>query len=308
MNKHKPLYEPNGKVRIYDADVYVSGKKHFTADEKINNRCAELHFDAWIDDISKSEKDVFFFISFFFYGSRRRKGFSLREVFSRRITLLPNEDGTYPQKEEYDYQATLDLLCYVEPKQKGPDKDEPFVIKTVFTQSDILGLSSHKDTFDRLFARVLTHELEKAFKCWHDDEKNGFLGVKEMSSAEAEEYLPTVFTYTTFSFPELSKEGYKEMLEGSKRVFLCEVSPEGYAYDVFKRMRYAVDSLGYDSKDVFYYAELGEKNESVLVPDCSTLMNNMDRHFNVVKHIWGTDPNGVTKYTKAFVGLIIRDS
>ena len=308
MSNNNPLYEPNGRVRLAEGDVYVSGKKHFKADEKINNRSAELQFDAWIDDISKSEKEVFLYISFSFYGSRRREAFWLRDVFSRRINLCPTVDGSYPQKEKYDCQATLELLCSREPAKEGQYKDEPFVIGTVFTQLDLNGLASHKDTFDRLLTRVLTHDLENAFKRWHDDEKNGFLSVKEMSPAEAVEYLPTVFTYTTITFPDLSKEGYKEMLEGSKRVCLCEVSPEGYAYDVFKRMRYAVDSLGYDSKDVFYYAELGEKNESVLVPDGSTLMNNMERHFNVVKHIWGTDPNGVTKYTKAFVGLIIRDS
>ncbi len=62
MNKHKPLYEPNGKVRLAEGDVNVSGKKHFKADEKINNRSAELQFDAWIDDISKSEKEVFLYI------------------------------------------------------------------------------------------------------------------------------------------------------------------------------------------------------------------------------------------------------
>lgn len=308
MSKQKPLYESVGKVRLAEGDVYVSGKKHFTVDERINNRRAELHFDAWIDDISKSEKEVFLYISFSFDGSRRREAFWLRDVFSRRINICPNVDGSFPQKEEYDCQATLELLCRIEPGQRGSYKDEPFVIDTVFTQLDLYGLTSHKDTFDRLLTRVLTHDLEKAYKCWHDDEKNGFLGVKELSPAEAEEYLLTVFAYTTFTFPELSNEGYTEMLEGSKRIYLCEVSPKGYAYDVFKRMRYAVDSLGFDSKDVFYYAELGEKSESVLIPDGSTLMNNMDRHFNVVKHIWGTDPNGETKYTKAYVGLIIRNS
>lgn len=66
MYNNNPLYESKGKVRLADADVYVSEKKHFTADEKINNRCAELHFDAWIDDISKSEKDVFFSSHSFF--------------------------------------------------------------------------------------------------------------------------------------------------------------------------------------------------------------------------------------------------
>lgn len=308
MSNNNPLYEPNGRVRLAEGDVYVSGNKHFTADEKINNRSAELQFDAWIDDISKSEKEVFLYISFSFYGSRRREAFWIRDVFSRRINLCQTVDGSYPQKEKYDCQASLELLCSIEPAKEGQYKDEPFVIGTVFTQLDLNGLSSHKDTFDRLLTKVLTHEFEKAFKCWHDDEKNGFLGVKEMSSAEAEEYLPTVFTYTTFSFPELSKDGYNDMLDGSKRVYLCEVSPEGYAYDVFKRMRHAVDSLGYDSKDVFYYAELDGENESVLIPDCSTLVNNMERHFNVVKHIWGTDPQGVTKYTRAFVGLIVRDS
>lgn len=306
MSKQKPLYESVGKVRLAEGDVYVSGKKHFTVDERINNRRAELHFDAWIDDISKSEKEVFLYISFSFDGSRRREAFWLRDVFSRRINICPNVDGSFPQKEEYDCQATLELLCRIEPGQRGPYKDEPFVIDTVFTQLDLYGLTSHKDTFDRLLTRVLTHDLEKAYKCWHDDEKNGFLDMKEMTTEEAIEYLPTVFTFA--SFPELSKKDYEEMFDRAERVCLCEVSPEGNAYDVFKRMRYAVDSLGYDSKDVFYYAEVGEKNEGFLAPDGSTIMNDMEHHFNVIKHIWGANPDGETRYTKAFVGLIIRDS
>ena len=86
------------------------------------------------------------------------------------------------------------------------------------------------------------------------------------------------------------------------------MSPEGFAEEVFRRMRYAIDSLGYDSKDVFYYAEVGEKSEGFLTPDGSTIMNDMERHFNVVKHIWGADPNGETRYTKVYVGLIVRDA
>lgn len=277
-------------MHLAEYSVSVTGKKHFKADDKINNRNAELHFDAWIDDFSKSEKDVFLHISFSFYGSRRRESFWIRDVFSRRITLIADADGNYPKKEDYDFQTTLEML--------------PIAFDVVNEQLDENNLASHKDAFDRQMTEVLTCELASAFKCWHEDEKNGFLGVKEMSAEEAIEYLPTVFTYA--SLPELTKDDYREMLEVGQKVFLCEVSPEGHAEDVFRRMRYAVDSLAYDSKDVFYYAEVGEKSDGFLTPDCSSIMNDMERHFNVVKHIWGADPNGETRYTKAYVGLIVR--
>lgn len=304
MSKQNAIFKSSSNARLAESDVFVTGKKRFKADERIKNRNAELLFDAWIDDISKSEKEVFIYISFSFNGSRRRESFWIRDVFSRRISLSPDAEWNYPQREVYDYQAALDLLCRINPDQEGPYKDEPFIIDTVFTQLDNHGLASHKNSFDRQMTEVLTYDLENAFKRWHDDEKNGFLGVKEMSAEEAVEYLPSVFTYA--SLPELTKKDYQEMFEGANRVLLCEVSPEGYAYAVFKRMRYAIDSLRYDSKDVFYYAEVGENCEGFLSPDGSDIMNNMERHFNVVKHIWGADPNGETRYTKAYVGLIIR--
>lgn len=306
MSKQTKLYSPIGQVRLAESDVLVTGKTHFKAGEKVNNRNAELHFDAWVDDISESEKEVFFFVSFSFSGSRRRESFWIRDVFSLRITLFPNAAGEYPQREEYDYRATLDLICRIEPGQEGPYNDEPFIIHTVFSQLDMHNLTSHKDTFDRQMTQVLTHDLENAFKLWHDDEKNGFLGMEEMTAEEAVEYLPKVFTNA--SIPKLTKKDYQEMLEGANRVLLCEVSPEGYGYSIFKRMRYAVDSLGHDSKDVIYYAEVGKKSDGYLTPDSADIVNNMERHFNVVKHIWGINPDGETRYTRAYVGLIIRDA
>lgn len=290
MSKHTTQYVPKGQVHLVDYYVYITGKKHFKVDEKINNRNARLHYYAEINDISKSEKDVLLYISFSFDGSRRRDSFCLSDTFSRRITLFPDADGNYPKKEDYDFQATLEML--------------PKAFDIVNEQLDNNKLTSHKDAFDRQMTDVLTYDLANAFKRWHEDEKNGFLGMEEMSAEEAIEYLPTVFTYV--SCPELTKDDYREILEDAHRVFLCEVSPEGYAEEIIRRMRYAIDSLGYDSKEVFYYAEVGKKSDGVLTPDCSSIMNDMERHFNVVKHIWGADPNGETRYTKAYVGLIVR--
>lgn len=301
MSKQTKLYRPIGQVRLAESDVFVTGKTHFKAGEKVNNRNAELHFDAWVDDISESEKEVFFFVSFSFSGSRRRESFWIRDVFSLRITLFPNAAGEYPQREEYDYRATLDLICRIEPGQEGPYNDEPFIIHTVFSQLDMHNLTSHKDTFDRQMTQVLTHDLENAFKLWHDDEKNGFLGMQEMLPGEAIAYLPTVITH---EFPKLSESDYKEMLKDAKKVILCEIFPTGNAYDIAKRMRYAIDSLEADSKDVFYYAEAGENCAEYLTPDGGDIVNFMDRHFNVIKHIWGSEPDGKTRYTKAYVGLI----
>lgn len=292
MNKQSGLYQSNSGVRIAETDVFVGQKMHFKTNEHINNRCGELNFDAWVDDISDVEKEVYLYISFSFSGSRRREAFWIRDVFSHRITLCPNEDSSFPKKEEYDFQVTLGML--------------PKAFEVVNAQLDSHGLVSHKDAFDRQMTQVLSYDLERAFKLWHEDEKNGFLGVDEMSAGEAIEYMPTIFANATF--PKLSMEDYQNMFKDAKRVFLCEVSPEGYAEDIIRRMRYAVDSLGHDSKDVFYYVEVGEKSEGFLTPDGSAILNDMERHYNVVKHIWGCNPDGVTRYNKVYVGVIVRKS
>lgn len=171
----------------------------------------------------------------------------------------------------------------------------PFVRRTIKRQLKQVGLDNHfscRIDFMQAYIRKL------------EDEKHFVLSVKEMTRTSAENYLPEVFAHTML---DLKKEDYAEMLSGAKKIVVCEVSPEGSAYEVYKRVKYVIDSLEDKSKDVIYYIEAGDMMKAGLFdPDVSVLMNHMDSRYHVIQCIWGANMEEAKRYNKAVAVQVVR--
>ena len=157
----------------------------------------------------------------------------------------------------------------------------PFVRRTIKRQLKQVGLDNHfscRIDFMQAYIRKL------------EDEKHFVLSVKEMTRTSAENYLPEVFAHTML---DLKKEDYAEMLSGAKKIVVCEVSPEGSAYEVYKRMKYVI--------------EAGDMMKAGLFdPDVSVLMNHMDSRYHVIQCIWGANMEEAKRYTKAVAVQVVR--
>ena len=90
------------------------------------------------------------------------------------------------------------------------------------------------------------------------------------------------------------------------------ISPKGSSFDISERMIAAIDSLGLDSKDVFFAVEL--ENKVCFIPDYGVISQGMDDRFNVIAEIVGHDDieydeNDYTQflsYTNVIVGIVVQ--
>ncbi len=281
--KDKDLHYISKRIYLSETDIEVNSLGNYVDDES-NDGLPHIRFEYCVDDISRYKKAVILKMHYEFLGTPEKRAFFLYNVFVNEIAISrKKEDLEKDYRWEYEVCATSEML--------------PFVRRTIKKQLKEAGLDDHfscRIDFMQAYVRKL------------QDEKHYVLGIKEMTRSSAMHYLPEVFEN---SMPDLKKEDYSEMLEGAQKVVVCEVSADGTAYDVFKRMKYAIDSLDDMSKDVIYYIEAGNPVKAMVFnPDVSVLMNSMDERYNIVKCIWGENLEEAKRYTKAVVAVLIKNN
>ena len=211
-------------IYLGEADVEI-GKKGDFLDTDENDGKPHLWYDFWVEDISRYKKAVFLKIRYEFFGTPDQSSFYIYDVFVNEIAISRKKaDQENNYRWEYEVCATSEML--------------PLVRKTIKRQLKDAGLDNH------FSCRI---NFMQAYVTKLQDEEHYVLSVKEMTKSSAVNYLPSVFTHEVFG---LKKEDYEEMLADAKKVIICEVSPDGYALEIFKRMKYAIDSLEENSKDV----------------------------------------------------------
>jgi len=120
--------------------------------------------------------------------------------------------------------------------------------------------------------------------------------------SEVVNYLPGLFKPET---PWVEDNGFDDACSSAKSILICEISPNGSAMDVLKRMMLAVDVIGEGSKDVFYYVIAGNLLGAGLCnPDFSVITGTMRERFNVVKWVCQYDPQTPGRYLRVVVGII----
>lgn len=278
---NKDLHYTSKHIYLAEEDVEIHKQGEYIDDES-NDGKPYIVYDFWVEEISRYKKAVILIIQYDFLGTPEKGAFFIRDVFINEIAISrKKEDQDKDYRWEYEVCATHEML--------------PFVRRTIKRQLKQAGLDNHfscRIDFMQAYIRKL------------EDEKHFVLSVKEMTRTSAENYLPEVFSHTML---DLKKEDYAEMLRGAKKVVICEVSPEGSAYEVYKRMRYVIDSLEDKSKDVIYYIEAGDMTKAGLFnPDVSVLMNHMASRYNIIKWIWGANMEEAKRYTKAVAVVLIR--
>lgn len=278
----KGLHYVSKRIYLGEADVEI-GKKGDFLDSDENDRTPHLWYDFWVENVSKYKKAVILKIRYDFFGTPEQNPFFIYDVFVNEIAISRKKaDQEKHYRWEYEVCATSEML--------------PFVRKTVKRQLKEAGLDNH------FSCRI---DFMQAYVTKLQDEEHYVLSVKEMTKTSDVNYLPSIFTHEVFG---LKKEDYEEMLANAKKVIICEVSPDGYALEIFKRMKYAIDSLEEKSKDVFYYIEAGNTFKALVSnPDSSTLTRLMGNRYNVIKYIWGENMEEAKRYTKAVVGLLVHD-
>ena len=280
--KDKELHYISKRIYLGESDIEVHGPGEYV-DNESNDGLPHIGFEFWVDDISRYKKAVILRIWYEFLGTPEKGAFFLYNAFVNEIAISrKKEDQDKDYRWEYEVCATSEML--------------PFVRKTIKRQLKDAGLDNHfscRINFMQAYVRKL------------QDEKHYVLSVKDMTRSSAEHYLPEVFAHTML---DLKSDDYSQMLEGAQKVIVCEVSPEGTAYDVFKRMKYVIDTLESKSRDVIYYIEAGDPIKAMIFnPDLSVLMNHMNERYNVIKCIWGSNLEEAKRYTKAVVAVLIKE-
>ena len=276
------LHYTSKRIYLAEEDVEIHKQGEYVDDES-NDGKPYIVYDFWVEEISRYKKAVILIIQYDFLGTPEKGAFFIRDVFINEIAISrKKEDQDKDYRWEYEVCATHEML--------------PFVRRTIKRQLKQAGLDNHfRCRID--FMQAYIRKLE--------DEKHHVISVKEMSRASAEHYLPEVFTHEQLG---LTKEDYSEMLSGAKKVIICEVSPEGSAYDVYIRMKYVIDSLEDKSRDILYYIEAGDLMKAMIFnPDVSVLMNHMSSRYNVIKCIWGANLEEAKRYTKAVAVQIVHN-
>lgn len=270
----KRIYLSEEDVEVHEQGVFVN--------DKSNDGKPYLSYEIWVEDISRYKKAVILIIQYEFLGTPENGAFFIHDMFVNEIAISrKKEDQDKDYRWEYEVCATKEMI--------------PFVRKTLRKQLKDAGLDHHFKCQIN-FARAYAQKLKV--------EEHYVLSVKEMTKSLAENYLPEVFAHEMFG---LKNEDYSEMLSGAEKVVVCEVSPDGTAYDVYKRMRYAIDSLKDKSKDVLYYIEAGDLIKARIInPDVSTLINHMSERYNVIRSIWGTNTEEAKRYPKAVAVVLFR--
>lgn len=241
-------------------------------------------FKAWNETIEWLR--VYIFISFIyeFEGTSNKKAFSIQDVFLRELNLeYLREDLDDDEYGEFVITETNNMF--------------PRVLELVGKQLEENGLTEYKTDFSKQLSLV---DVGVFYRRRREEEKSNVLNLEECTDLSyATERLNLLIQNAW------KEESYHEFLKGANSIIICEVSPDGSANDIYNRMKDVINSLGRKDEEVFYYIESGEK-AMVLDPDISDLMNLMSSHFNVVKWILGSDPEGTNRYTKAVVGIITR--
>lgn len=278
----KGLHYVSKRIYLGEADVEVNEKGDFLDTEE-NDGKPHLLYEFWVEDISRYKKAVILKISYHFLGTREQGSFFISDAFVNEIAISRKKaDQEKNYRWEYEVCATSEML--------------PFVRKTIKRQLKEAGLDNH------FSCRI---DFMQAYITKLQDEEHYVLSVKEMTKAAAVYYLPCVFSREVFG---LRKDDYEKMLSDANKIVICEVSPDGSANNIFKRMRYAIDSLNENSKDVIYYIEAGNPYEAHIInPDSSTLSRLMENRYNVIKYIWGENMEVAKRYTKAVVCLIVHN-
>ena len=279
--KEEHLHYTSKRIYLDEQDIEVHGKGEYVEDES-NDGLPHLSYEFGVDDISRYKKAVFLIIQYEFLGTPEIGAFFIYDVFVNEIAISrKKEDQGKDYRWEYEVCATSEML--------------PFVRKTIKRQLKDAGLDNH------FSCRI---DFMQAYIQKLQDEKHYVLSIKEMTRASAESNLPDFFTY---DIEGLKKEDYAELLAGATKVTVCEVSPEGKAYDIFKRLKYVIGSLDYKSKDVIYYIEAGDLIKTgQFNPDSSTIMHLMREHYNVIKGVIGINLKEAKRYTKVVVAVLKR--
>lgn len=120
--------------------------------------------------------------------------------------------------------------------------------------------------------------------------------------SEVMKYLPGLFNPET---PWVEENGFDDAISSAKSILICEISPNGSAMDVSKRMVLAVDTLGEGSKDVFYYVIAGNLISAGLCnPDFSEITGTMRERYHVVKWVCQYNPKIPGRYLRVVLGII----
>lgn len=264
---------------LVDFDMAVGTLGVFLVDDLYHGEL-QLYYDFWVEDTGRMKKNVYLEIRYECFGSRERAPFFIYDVFVHEIALT-EKDRKNKYRWEHEVCATSEML--------------PLVRKTVKRQLKDAGLDNHFSC--RIdFMHAYIQKLQ--------DEENSFLSLKEMSCFSAAGYLTEVCSHEVTG---RTREDYTNMLEGSKRVLICEVSSEGKADEIANRMKYAVDSLEVESKKIIYYIEAGSPFKAgILNPDVSVLTNTMARKYKATEFLWGYNPDVAARYTRAIVCVTVK--
>ena len=107
-------------------------------------------------------------------------------------------------------------------------------------------------------------------------------------------------------------DAYADYISKGNKAIVLSISPKGSSFDISERMIAAIDSLGLDSKDVFFAVEL--ENKVCFILDYGAISQGMNDRFNVIAEIVGHDDieydeNDYTQflsYTNVIVGIVVQ--
>lgn len=107
-------------------------------------------------------------------------------------------------------------------------------------------------------------------------------------------------------------DAYADYISKGNKAIVLSISPKGSSFDISERMIAAIDSLGFDSKDVFFAVEL--ENKVCFILDYGAISQGMNDRFNVIAEIVGHDDieydeNDYTQflsYTNVVVGVVVQ--
>lgn len=118
-----------------------------------------LRYDSFAEDSGPAQKDVFLFVWFEYYGSRKERAFFIRDVFLHRIELTDEETGVVGSLgRDHEVEAASQMLSLAH--------------ETIARQLEAAGLSIHRDTFEKLSREKLSPEnLKASYARWRKEEE-----------------------------------------------------------------------------------------------------------------------------------------
>lgn len=118
-----------------------------------------LRYDSFAEDSGPAQKDVFLFVWFEYYGSRKERAFFIRDVFLHRIELTDEETGVVGSPgRDHEVEAASQMLSLAH--------------ETIARQLEAAGLSIHRDTFEKLSRKKLSPDnLKASYARWRKEEE-----------------------------------------------------------------------------------------------------------------------------------------